>query len=204
MKAPDLIGYLPGHTFIDYKKAFYWILTVFTCLHIASCKSTKYTSSGIINLADTISYLPGTDPYNSKTFYKLKMTKGQFDSLRSFPGNRVIVQFFYPKASGGGSPTLFAYKMTVNHKPTGTPPVVLSYDSSTTEPLKGRGQVLGDQKVKIRDLEKLIKVSKGDKNASFSYLLFTPVFIPNNPHMTYEVRVDGEGEALTLNPSPPG
>ena len=116
----------------------------------------------------------------------------------------LVLQFYYPKPSSCGSPTLFVYNMTENHVATGTPPEVLSYGEASKEPLTGRNQVLGDQKIKISTIEKLIERVKGNKRSSFSYLVFTPIYMSDNPHIGYKVSVDDSSVYRTSNPSPPG
>src|SRR3954453_20528388 len=83
--------------------------------------------------------LPGTDPHNSTTFYKLKLSKLQYETLKKYAGSMLVFQFYYPKESQGGSPTLYAYNMQKERQPTQNPPAILSYDEASQEPLRGRG-----------------------------------------------------------------
>jgi hypothetical protein len=147
--------------------------------------------------------LPGRDPYTSTTFYELRLSKMQYEKLRRYGGSTLVFQFYYPKESAGGSPTLYSYNMKKNHIPTGKPPEILSYGEPSEEKLRGRNVVLGDQKLEVSDLEKLIrKVTKG--TGKYSNLIFTPVFLDTNPHETYKVSVDGSSDSVLANPSPPG
>src|SRR4051794_9486318 len=52
-----------------------------------------------------VSTLPGTDPYNSDTFYGLRLSKAQYETLRKYSGSMLVFQFYYPKESNCGSPT---------------------------------------------------------------------------------------------------
>ncbi len=95
-----------------------------------------------------VPYPPGTNPHKSSTFYKLRLSKGQYDTLKSYGGNTLVFQFFYPEPSDCGSPTLYSYAMKKYHQALKKPPQVLSYGAPTQEPLKGRAQVLGDMQIK--------------------------------------------------------
>lgn len=150
-----------------------------------------------------VPYPPGSNPHQSSTFYQLKLSKGQFEKLKSYSGNTLVFQFFYPAASNCGSPTLFAYAMKKYHQAIKRPPEVLSYDAPTNEPLRGRAQVLGDVQIEINKLNKLVKRVTKNKNGYFSNLIFTPRYLPDNPHETYDISVDGSAEFETCDPSPP-
>jgi hypothetical protein len=150
-----------------------------------------------------VSTLPGTDPHKSDTFYNLRLPKVQYEALRNYPGSMLVFQFYYPKESNCGSPTLYAYKVKSGHPPTDCKPAILNYGEASQEPLRGRGQVLGDQKVDLSKLEALIKEvirKKGD----YKNLIFKPRFLPINPHIAYDISVDGSEQFVTSNPSPPG
>lgn len=162
----------------------------------------KKSGGSNYNPEKEVFYLPGTDPNKASTFYKLRLSKAQFESLRH-GGNTLVFQFFYPQASDCGSPTLFAYKMGPRHRATGTPPQVLSYDVPTNQALKGRAQVLGDVQIKISKVEKLISRVTGSKKGEFSNLIFTPKFLDKNPHWTFDISVDGSDQIETCDPSPP-
>src|SRR3954471_16653777 len=53
-----------------------------------------------------VSTLPGTDPYNSDTFYSLRLSKAQYEMLKRYSGSMLVFQFYYPQESNCGSPTL--------------------------------------------------------------------------------------------------
>jgi hypothetical protein len=166
-------------------------------------KKSRSIEAGLADGGPWVPTLPGTDPYTSTTFYKLRLSKLQYDKLRRYEGSTLVFQFYYPKESACGSPTLYSYNMKKNHVPTGKPPEILSYGEPSEEKLRGRNLVLGDQKLEISDLEKLIK--KVTKNTGqYSNLIFTPVFLDKNPHETYQVSVDGSSDSVLANPSPPG
>jgi hypothetical protein len=150
-----------------------------------------------------VSTLPGTDPHKSGTFYNLRLPKVQYDALRKYSGSMLVFQFYYPQESNCGSPTLYAYKVKTGHPPTDCKPAILNYGEASQEPLRGRGQVLGDQKIDLSKLEGLIKDvirKKGD----YKNLFFKPRFLPLNPHIAYDISVDGSDSFVTTNPSPPG
>lgn len=182
------------------------LLVLFTLavFAITSCRTNKSGfGSYRYNPQDTVPYIPGTTPHLSSTFYKLRMSRRQFETLKSYSGNTLVFQFFYPSASNCGSPTLFTYKMKKRHRATGTPPEVLSYGEAAQEPLKGRNQVLGDLQIKISKLNDLISRVTKSKNGNFNNLVFTPRFVQDNPHEVYDISVDGSSEFETANPSPP-
>jgi hypothetical protein len=156
------------------------------------------------NSQQWVQTLPGTDPHNSSTFYKLTLSKLQYETLKKHGGSMLVFQFYYPKESHGGSPTLYAYNMQKERQPTQKPPAILSYDEASEEPLWGRSQVLGDQQIEISRLERLIKNSIKNTKGDFKNLVFTPVFLPENPHVAFKISVDDAGDSETANPSPPG
>jgi hypothetical protein len=148
--------------------------------------------------------LPRTNPYESSTFHQLLLPKEHYDVLKNYGGGLLVFQFFYPKANNCGSPTLFAYSRKSDRSPTGKPPVILGYGEESKEPIKGRSQVLGDHQIKIERIESLIKRVTGNRKGEFKYLVFNPVFISSNPHLAYQISVDGSRETELANPSPPG
>ena len=148
--------------------------------------------------------LPRTNPYESATFHQLMLPKEHYDVLKNYGGNLLVFQFFYPKANNCGSPTLFAYNRKSDRSATGRPPVILGYGEESKEPIKGRSQVLGDHQIRIEKVDALIKRVTGNKKADYKYLIFNPVFMPANPHLAYEISVDGSRETELVNPSPPG
>ncbi len=150
-----------------------------------------------------VPHSPGTNPYKSSTFYKLRLAKGQYDTLKSYGGSTLVFQFFYPEPSDCGSPTLYSYAMKKYHQALKKPPQVLSYGAPTQEPITGRAQVLGDLQIRIKKLEGLIKSVKGSNKAHFHNLVFTPRYVPDNPHIVYDISVDGSSEFETCDPSPP-
>jgi hypothetical protein len=89
------------------------------------------------------------------------------------------------------------------HQATGKPPVVLSYGEASKEPIRGRSQVLGDQQIDINKVEMLIKKVTGSKKGDFSYLNFSPFFLPTNPHIAYAISVDDSSDSVNCDPSPP-
>jgi hypothetical protein len=58
--------------------------------------------------------------------------------------------------------------------------------------------------IKTSTLDNLIKRVKGSSKAHFNNLVFTPIYLPANPHMAFEISVDGSSEFELCNPSPPG
>ncbi len=172
------------------------------------------------NPNDPVPYLPGTNPHHSSTFYRLRLSKKQYEVLKSYGGKMLVFQFFYPQASNCGSPTLVAYKMKKHHEAIEKSPEVLSYDEPSQEPLTGRSQVLGDQQIRIGKLDDLIKRVTRSEQGNFSNLVFTPRFTGSeahktttdptrkegketNPHVVFEVTVDGFGDSERCDPSPP-
>ncbi len=179
------------------------LISAITSFALFARKTKKSRGSYTYDPKNPVPYAPGTNPHQSSTFYKLRLTKGQFETLRSYGGSTLVFQFFYPQASDCGSPTLYAYAMKKHHRAIKRPPEVLSYDAPTQEPITGRAQVLGDLQIKISTLEKLIKRVTGSSKGKFYNLVFTPRFLPVNPHIAYDVSVDGSSEFETCDPSPP-
>jgi hypothetical protein len=144
----------------------------------------------------------------SHYLYRLKMTTEQYDQLKSYNGNQLTLQFYYPEDKKSKSPTLSAYAMKAIDSPTGKPPMILAYDSVTKEPLKGRAQVLSDQHILNAALDDLLTQPTGGYAGKNLYFLFTPKFDPSNPHYRFEVSLEG-GEQKFIrtartNPCPPG
>lgn len=179
------------------------LISAITSFSLLSQRTKKSTWPHANDPKNPVPYPPGANPHTSSTFHKLRLTKEQFETLRSYGGNTLVFQFFYPQASNCGSPTLYAYTMKKRHRAIKRPPEVLSYGAPTQEPLTGRALVLGDVQIEIRKLERLIKRVTGSSNEHFYNLVFTPRFLPDNPHETYDISVDGSGEFETANPSPP-
>jgi len=180
------------------------LISAITSFALFARKTKKSRGSYTYDPKNQVPYPSGSNPHQSSTFYQLKLSKGQFEKLKSYSGNTLVFQFFYPAASNCGSPTLFAYAMKKYHRAIKRPPEVLSYDAPTNEPLKGRAQVLGDVQIEISKLDKLIRRVTKTSNGYFSNLIFTPRYLPSNPHETYDISVDGSSEFETANPSPPG
>lgn len=148
--------------------------------------------------------LQGPSPHQASTFFELRLPRLEYEALRKIGGSMLVFQFYYPKESNCGSPTLYAYNMKTGHVATGGRPAILDYAAPSNLSLRGRDQVLGDQQVDINKLEKLIKESPGGKDRNFTNLVFRPRFIEKNPHIAYDITVDGAGRSETANPSPPG
>ncbi len=139
-------------------------------------------------------------------FYKLKLTKQNFEILRDYPGNHLVFQFFYPSMPTGGSPTLYAYSMKGGNQSTDKPPIQLEYDAVSSEPLDSRDQVLGDQQIRVKALKDLIK--EATEPAEDYHLLFTPK-IDSKKYIYYTIQVFIINKQLLFDdsedtdPSPP-
>lgn len=144
----------------------------------------------------------------SHYLYRLRLTTDQYDELKTYNGNQLTLQFYYPEEKKSTSPTLSAYAMKAIDSPTGKPPMILSYDSPTKEPLKGRAQVLSDQHILNTALDDLLTQPPGGYIGKKLYFLFTPKFDPTNPHYYFEVSLEGGEQKFTrnarTNPCPPG
>jgi hypothetical protein len=150
-----------------------------------------------------VPFLPGTQPHESDTFFQLRMSWKQYETIKQYPGSTLVFQFYYPRDSVNGSPTLYVYNMKKLHQSIkGALPEVLSYWKVSNEKLRGRDQVLGDLQMKISDLDQLIKDVTANKGGKFDNLFFSPIYRQENPHIAYLVSVDGTGSAR-CDPSPP-
>jgi hypothetical protein len=139
-------------------------------------------------------------------FYKLKLLKPQFNTLKKYEGNQLVSQFFYPITPKEGSPKLYAYSMLPAHQSDEDPPEILDYDSPSDEPLAGRDQVLGDLQIKVGKIKKLIdRASSGSGN--YDHLLFTPKYNEGSKHIYFQISVVPSvaltDETEDANPSPP-
>jgi hypothetical protein len=166
-------------------------------------RKSKKSGGSYYDPKNPVPYPPGSNPHKSSTFYKLRLAKGQYDTLKSYGGSTLVFQFFYPEPSDCGSPTLYSYAMKKYHQSIKKPPQVLSYGAPTQEPLTGRAQVLGDMQIKTSTLDNLIKRVKGSSKAHFNNLVFTPIYLPANPHMAFEISVDDSFQSERCDPSPP-
>lgn len=147
--------------------------------------------------------------HQKPVLYSLKLSRTYLEELfkmfrRNQKGNKLVLQFYYSEKPTGGSPTLGAYAMKSNNQlisedHRGNNMRLLDYDTPSQEPLFGRGQFLGDQQIRISDLKKLIK-----ENKRCEYLLFSPRFKPDNPHVYYDVTAEPNGfGSVSSDPSPP-
>jgi hypothetical protein len=185
-------------------------VTSFLIGAVASASFLKWSRKKTSTPADPpaeaawVSTLPGTDPYKSDTFFNLRLSRADFETVRKFKGSMLVFQFYYPIESNCGSPTLYAYTVEKGHPPTDCKPAILSYGEASKEPLRGRAQVLGDQKIDLSKLDELIRNVSRKKNGNYNNLIFKPRFLPINPHMAYDISVDNSEQFITSNPSPPG
>ena len=150
---------------------------------------------------------PGSAADSSKYLYRLKLPTVDYDILKARGGQGLVLQFFYPESSNCSSPTLYAYAMNTGHQATGKPPIQLQYDSLSTEPFRGRAQVLGDQSVRYASIDSILKLIPGGYANKNLFLIFTPKFYSGNPHVYFEIQVSGSGIQPTRptksDPSPP-
>ncbi|MCY7422807.1 MAG: hypothetical protein LH478_13825 [Chitinophagaceae bacterium] len=144
---------------------------------------------------------------SSQYLYRLRLPVTDYDTLKAYGGDGLVLQFFYPASGNCSSPTLYAYAMKTGHQSVGKPPIQLQYDSITTEPFRGRSQVLGDQSVRYDSIDNVLGLVPGGYANKNYYLVFTPKFYPGNPHVYYEIQVSGSGLTPTRptksDPSPP-
>ena len=150
---------------------------------------------------------PGSAADSSKYLYRLKLPTVDYDILKARGGQGLVLQFFYPESSNCSSPTLYAYAMNTGHQATGKPPIQLQYDSLSSEPFRGRAQVLGDQSVRYASIDSILKLIPGGYANKNLFLIFTPKFYSGNPHVYFEIQVSGSGIQPTRptksDPSPP-
>lgn len=150
---------------------------------------------------------PGSAADSSQYLYRLKLPTVDYDILKARGGQGLVLQFFYPESSNCSSPTLYAYAMNTGHQATGKPPIQLQYDSLSTEPFRGRAQVLGDQSVRYASIDSILKLIPGGYANKNLFLIFTPKFYSGNPHVYFEIQVSGSGIQPTRptksDPSPP-
>jgi len=166
-------------------------------------KKKKRVEQAVHRPLERVPSLPGTDPHHADQFYQLRMSRQQYENIRKYGGAMLVLQFYYPKASECGSPTLYVYNMKRLHQAIkGALPEVLSYGEVSKEPLRGRDQVLGDMQIKISELDQLIRKVTANNGGRFDNLIFNPVYREENPHIAYNVSVDGMGSA-SCDPSPP-
>lgn len=141
--------------------------------------------------------------------YNLKLTTEQYDQLKKYNGDQLTLQFFYPENKKASPPSLYAYAMKAIDTPTGKPPQIMTFGAVSTEPFTGRAQVLSDQHILNADMNDLLTEVEGGYAGKKLYFLFTPKFDSSNPHIYFEVKLEGSKEQKfttikKTNPCPPG
>ncbi len=144
---------------------------------------------------------------SARYLFSLRLDTDAYDSLKSYGGKGLVLQYYFPESSTCVSPTLYAYAMEAGEQALGKPPIQLRYDSISSEPFRSRSQVLGNQSIRYASLDSLLSEVKGGYTGKRYYFLFSPDFYPGNPHVFYNVTLQGEGfssdGSTRSDPSPP-
>lgn len=144
-------------------------------------------------------------------FASLKYTSGQVTHwLDSAKTNNFVFQFYTPAAESEKRPyQLISYIIDTagNYLNAASPDTLsLAKDSLTT--LNGKA-ILGNSYISKKTILNMLKDS-GGKKRDFDYLLLTPIILPANQHVVYQVQIIkgevvlkcGTGD-VNSNPSPP-
>jgi len=144
-------------------------------------------------------------------FASLKYTSGQIDHwLASAETNNFVFQFYTPDADNQKHPCqLISYIIdTAGNYLNAANPDTLSLAKDSLITLSGKA-ILGNSYISKKTIIDMLKDSGGNKR-DFDYLLLTPIILPANRHVVYQVQIIKGGIILKCengdvnsNPSPP-